>query len=94
MPKKTVQPKLTPEEYKRGFEQNAATFCSMHPQLLKHYKGQWVAIYDARLVDVDVNHSELITRMMRKYGYDTPWYIQHVVEEVIPIELVPGMNID
>jgi hypothetical protein len=32
--------------------------------------------------------------MMKKYGYYTPFYIQRVVEEVIPIEIVPGMNID
>ena len=94
MPRKTVNQKWVPEVYERGLEQNVAAFRSMHPELLKRYKGQWVATYDEKLVDVDVERSKLINRMMRKYGYYTPWYIQRIVEEVIPIETVPGMNID
>ena len=94
MPKKIVDKKCPPEEYEIGFERNAAAFRKMHPELLKRYKGQWVAIYDEKLVDVDADHSKLIDRMVKQYGYYTPFYIQRIVEEVIPIEIVPGMNID
>ncbi len=94
MPKKAVEQKWTSQEYEAAFERNATAFREMHPELLKRYRGQWVAIYDGKLVDSDANDSKLVGRMMKKYGYDTPFYIQRVVEEIIPIEIVPGMDID
>jgi hypothetical protein len=94
MPKKKVNQKWSSKAYETVLERNAAAFREMHPELLKHYKGQWVVIYDGKLVDYDVNDSKLFRRMMKKYGYYTPWYIQRVVEEIIPIEIVPGMDID
>ena len=94
MPKKAVEQKWTPEEYEAVFERNATAFRQMHPELMKCYRGQWVAIYDGKLVDFDANDSKLAGRMMKKYGYYTPFYIQRVVEEIIPIEIVPGMDID
>lgn len=94
MPRKMVDKKWTSEEYEAVFERNAAAFLKMHPELLKRHRGQWVAIYDGKLVASDPNDSKLHRRMMKKYGYYTPFYIQRVVEEVIPIEIVPGMNID
>lgn len=94
MPKKAVEQKWTPEEYEAVFEHNATAFREMHPELLKRYRGHWVAIYDGKLVDSDANDSILHRRMMKKYGYYTPFYMQRVVEEIIPIEIVPGMDID
>ena len=94
MPKKAVEQKWTPEEYEAVFERNATAFRDMHPELMKCYRGQWVAIYDGKLVDSDANDSILHRRMMKKYGNNTPFYMQRVVEEIIPIEIVPGMDID
>ena len=94
MAKKTVDQTWMPEEYQAAFECNVAAFLVMHSQLLKRYKGQWVAIYDRKLVEHDADGSTLHCRMMKKFGNNTPWYMQRVVEEIIPIEVIPGIDIE
>jgi hypothetical protein len=88
------QPTMTDEEFDARFDQEEAAFIAMHPQLMEQYEGKWVAVYGGQVVDVDDDDGTLFDRVVDKYGDDTPIYFQKVVKEVIPIEKIPGIDID
>ncbi len=48
-----------------------AVFERMKPELLKTYRGKWVAIVDGQLVDADAECLVLSERMTAKYGERT-----------------------
>ena len=87
-------PKLSDEEYNRQFEIQCALFEQMRDRLLETYEGQYVAFYEGSVLDFDDSDRELVIRIRRVYGYDLPIYVQQVLKEGIPIEDVPGMDID
>lgn len=82
------------EAYSAQFHREATAFLAMHAQLLREYKGKFVAIYQEAVVDVDEDDKALYRRMINKYGDDVPWYMQKVVKEGIPIVSIPGIDID
>ena len=68
-------------------------FEQMHEKLLKKYEGKCVAFYEGKVLDFDDDERELVVRIRRKHGYDLPIYIQQVLKEGIPIEVLSGINI-
>jgi hypothetical protein len=40
----------------------------MHPKLVKCYLGQWVAIFQGKLVDHDTDEEALMERLQRDYA--------------------------
>ncbi len=50
-----------------AMEQERAAFLAMHPTLLKNYPGQYVAMYEGKLVDTAPNLSELYQRIHQTY---------------------------
>lgn len=47
---------------------NVAAYHALHPQLAKNYLGQYVAIYQGRLVDHDADAIVLLQRVRAKYS--------------------------
>lgn len=48
--------------------QEVAAYESMHAQLVKQFLGQYVAIYEGKLVDLDVDEESLMIRRRRDYS--------------------------
>jgi prevent-host-death family protein len=73
------------QEQLRRLEPNRSAFRRLLPELLKTYKGQFVAIYRGGLVDADPDRVALVQRT-RNRGY-RPVYIQKVTPEPRIVEL-------
>lgn len=72
-------------EQLRRLEPNRAAFQRLLPELLKTHKGEFVAIYEGRLVDTDADRATLVQRT-RAQGY-RPVYVQKVTEQPRVVEL-------
>ena len=90
----STQPTLTDEEWNARLKLEEAAFIAMHPQLLEKYEGKYVAIYGGQLIDVDDDYAELYDRVLDKYRDETPIYFQEIVKEVIPIVVIPCIDVD
>ena len=88
------QPKLSYEEYNRQFERQCDLFEQMREKLLGKYEGKYVAFYEGNVLDFDDDERELVIRIRRVHGYELPIYTQQVLKDGIPIEVVPGIDID
>ena len=73
------------QEQLQHLEPNLSAFERMLPELLKTHLRQWVAIYQERLVDTDVERAALVERI-RVHGY-RPVYIDQVTPEPRIVEL-------
>ena len=87
-------PELSYEEYNRQFEIQCNLFEQMRDKLLEKYEGKYVAFYEGDVLDFDDDERELVTRIRRVHSYDLPIYIQQVLKDGIPVEVVPGIDID
>ncbi len=54
-------------EQRSTMEQNMAAYRAMHSELVDRYLGQYVAIYDGKLVDSDPDPLLLLERIRRNY---------------------------
>ncbi|RIK37430.1 MAG: hypothetical protein DCC55_24350 [Chloroflexi bacterium] len=63
------------------------TYIALHPVLKEKYFGQYVAIYQGKLIDHDPDHEALYLRIDAQYPDEFVW-ISRVEEEAIPT-LVP-----
>ena len=79
------QPKLPANE---SFERNRAAYYAMKPELLKTYRGKFVAFYNGELVDSDADEPTLVERVHAKYAYGTLFI--HLVDEPERIYHIPG----
>lgn len=52
-------------------EREVAAYKTLHPSLLKTYRGQWVAIHHGRLVDSDWEADALLTRLGQVFPGET-----------------------
>jgi hypothetical protein len=58
-------------------ETEIQAFECMHPQLVKQYLGQFVAVHESQIVDADVDFEVLFLRLQKRLG-DTPVLIRPV----------------
>lgn len=58
-------------------------YLALHPLLKEKYLGQYVAIYQGKLIDHDLDHEALYTRIDAEYPDEFVW-ISLVEEEAIP----------
>ncbi len=75
------------EEAQKKMAREMETFRTMHTELLKQYKGQYVAVHREQVIDRDVDQLALFLRVDRRYP-DVPILIKQVrskVEEVYTI---------
>ena len=50
--------------------QEREAFLRLHPQLKQTYLGEYVAIYQGKMVDHDKNRQQLMTRIREKYPHE------------------------
>ncbi len=70
---------VEPEDFPPEWYVEKAAFERMLPELLKSYRGKFVAIYQGQVVDSDARMGELIWRVEQKLG-DKPFYVDEVLE--------------
>lgn len=56
------------DEKRESIRQETAVFRAMHSQLLEKYVGQFVAIFQGKLIDYDTDQLVLYRRVSQKYG--------------------------
>ncbi len=69
------------------FEANKKTFWAMREQLLARYEGQYVAVYEGRVVDHDIDKITLGQRVYKQFGY-RPIYVQLVSHQGLPVKRI------
>ncbi len=62
-----------------AFEQERAAYERMKPELLRTHRGQVVAVYQGRVVQVGSNVAETLDAVYDQFGY-VPCYAQRVEE--------------
>jgi len=67
------------------FEAEKKTFWAMRDQLLDKYEGQYVAVYQGRIVDHDDDKIRLGLRVYQQFGYQ-PIYVQLVSRQGLPVK--------
>jgi len=68
-------------------------FERMHPQLVKQYLGQFVAVHEGQIVDADVDFEALFLRLEKRLG-DVPVLIRPVSVEPAPELRAPGPRLE
>jgi len=64
----------------RKLEAEAEAFEEMHPQLVEHYLGQFVAIHNGQVIDADADFEALFLRVQESFEA-TPILIRRVGEQ-------------
>ncbi len=73
----------TPAELDEEATPEMRTYIALHPMLKEKYLGQYVAIYQGKLIDHDPDHEALYRRIDAQYPDEFVW-ISPVEEEAIP----------
>lgn len=63
-----------------AFEQERQTFERLKPELLRTHRGQWVAIYQGKIVETGQDRSQVLDSVYDRFGY-VPVYVQQVEEQ-------------
>jgi hypothetical protein len=82
----TVKTRKIPKTLDSALVQGQRVFRRKRTQLLQRYEGQFVALYQGRLVGYGTDDEELALRMFKKFG-DAPFYIAKVEKEPTVYEL-------
>lgn len=77
-----TRPGLTGTSAPSPLDQEVAAFAAIYPQLRESYLGEWIAIYDQKLVDHDWDGATLYWRIRTKYGR-TLVLIRQVTEQLV-----------
>ena len=75
------------------FKAEVQAFERMHPQLVKQYLGQFVAVHEGQIVDADVDFEALFLRLEKRLG-DVPVLIRPVSVEPTPELRAPGPRLE
>lgn len=67
-------------EAEEAFEQEAAAFEALMPELLEQYAGQYVAIYRKQVVAVGSDRLALVKEVYNQFG-EVPCYVEKVTSE-------------
>jgi hypothetical protein len=67
------------------FEAERRSFRAMREQLLDRHEGEYVAVYQGRVVDHDKDKLQLGLRAYRQFGYK-PIYVQLVSRQELPVK--------
>jgi len=70
-----------------AFEREQQAFECLKPELLRTHRGQWVAIYQGKVVEVGEDQSQVLDRVYDRFGY-VPVYVQ-LVEEQLRVYKLP-----
>ncbi len=75
-----------------AMDREMAAYIALHPQLKKTHLGQYVAVYQGKLIDQDVQLEKLSARVRAAYPQVTIW-ITRVEPEAIPIRRFPSVRL-
>ena len=76
----TLKRPKEPDSREEPFAAEERAFYKMHASLLQRYRGQFVALYQGRVVGNGPSDEELAAQMFEKLG-DAPFFIQRVEKE-------------
>jgi len=82
----TSRTQHTPEPSKESWATAERAFRQKRAHLLRRYAGQFVALYQGRVVGHGADDEDLARRMFEKWG-DVPFYIAKVEKEPTVYEL-------
>ena len=74
-------------------EAEAQAFERIHPQLVKQYLGQFVAVHEGQIVDTDVDFEALFLRLQERLG-DVPVLIRPVSTKPTPELRAPSPRLE
>ena len=83
----TITRDLNHKEWAAAIEREEKAFSKILPDLLNTLRGNYVAIYQGKLVGSDTDESRLVDKMFDRYGY-VPFFIE-IVEEEPPVVEIP-----
>lgn len=63
-----------------AFERERQAFERLKPELLRTHRGQWVAIYQEKVVEAGKERSQVLDNVYDRFGY-VPVYVQQVEEQ-------------
>jgi PHD/YefM family antitoxin component YafN of YafNO toxin-antitoxin module len=63
-----------------AFEQERQAFERLKPELLRTHRGQWVAVYQEKVVEAGQDRSQVLDSVYDRFGY-VPVYVQKVEEQ-------------
>ena len=78
--------------YNRKMKEEIAAYDAMWSELLKTYKGKWIAIHGGKVIESARSREILEQRVYAKYGRRTPIYFEKVVKTRYRIFNVPGID--
>ena len=64
-----------------AFEREQQAFERLKPELLRTHRGQWVAIYQEKVVEAGEDRSQVLDSVYDRFGY-VPVYVQLVEEQL------------
>ena len=76
----TLKKRKEPDPREEPFAADERAFYKMHARLLQRYQGQFVAVYQGRVIGHGSSDEELARRMFEKFG-DAQFFIQRVEKE-------------
>ena len=79
------------QEQAEAFEREVMAFAQMKEELLKKYKGQYVAVYQGEVVGVGPDKLGLASEMYEKFGA-VPMFV-HLVAEKDPVYGMPSLKV-
>lgn len=68
-------------------EREKAAYLALHPQLLRDYPNQFVAIQDGQLVDYDLDRANLMQRVGEQYPTQFVWVSQILSQAIRTIRM-------
>jgi hypothetical protein len=63
-----------------AFEREREAFERLKPELLRTHRGQWVAVYQEKVVEAGQDRSQVLDSVYDRFGY-VPVYVQKVEEQ-------------
>lgn len=69
------------------FAREKQAFWAMHEAMLQQYEGQYVAVYEGKVVDSDQDKVALALRIYRTYGY-VPIFVHLVSRHASPVRSI------
>jgi len=81
------------DESRRAMQRESDAFRAMHPDLLLHYPNEYVAIFQQKIVDHDVDQLNLFKRIEQQYP-DIPVLIKQVLPEPDEVYTIRSPKLD
>jgi hypothetical protein len=82
----------TPKVDERGWRREYAAYLRMLPELLKAYRGKYVAVYGGQVVAVGDTFADAALAAYRHHGY-VPLHVDLVSDQAPPVVRIPSPRV-